>query len=92
MQFLFILTAIGSFTFGFLGLCEMQNRDPSAEPAIGMLQLWMGFGGVVISAALFFLCGYMQQRQKQWDELSRTVRHLQIQADKAHEARKLPPR
>lgn len=90
MQFLFILSAMGSLAFGFLGLRNVQDSNPSAEPMMGSLQVSIGLVGVLMSAAAYLLCGYMQRTQKQLDELSRTVRYLQKQDDEAHKARMLP--
>jgi hypothetical protein len=90
MHIVFILSAVGSLAIAASGFSDMANNQGSVEPAVrvavGTMRLWMGLGGVAMSAALYCLYDDVHKTREQLKALNETVRQLQTQTDE------LPPR
>ena len=90
MRVVFVLSAAGSLALAFSGLPDMASKLTPAEPmvdaAVKTMRLWMGLGGVAMSAVLYCLYDDLHKTRKQLKALNETVRQLQTQNDK------LPPR
>jgi hypothetical protein len=70
MRVVFIITALISLLFAMGGMNIMDARVGVGIEAANSMRMGMGLGGLILSAALFFLCHHIYRMRKQLDALS----------------------
>jgi hypothetical protein len=83
MRAVFIITALISLLFAMGGMNSLDARVGVGIEAANSMRMGMGLGGLILSAALFFIFHHICRMRKQLDALSEAI----LGADKSKPAK-----